>query len=221
VKHGSPTKAVPGWDVRALADDGTEMPRGSVGTLAIPLPLPPGSLLTLWNADARFEEAYFRDLADHYTTLDAGYVDDDGYIFVMGRTDDVINVAGHRLSTGALEEVVAAHPDVAECAVIGPADPIKGQIPVGLVVLKAGATKAHAEIQREVIALVRERIGPVAAFKTCAIVKRLPKTRSGKILRGTLRKLADGLPHTVPATIDDPATLDEIRSVLADLGLVK
>ena len=218
VKHGSPTKAVPGWDVRALAEDGKEVPRGTVGTLAIPLPLPPGALLTLWNADERFETAYFRDLADHYTTLDAGYIDDDGYVYVMGRTDDVINCAGHRLSTGALEEVLAAHPDVAECAVIGPADPIKGQIPVGLVVLKAGTTRAHADIGREVIALVRERIGPVASFKTCAVVKRLPKTRSGKILRGTLRKLADGLPHTVPATIDDPATLDEIRAVLADLG---
>jgi propionyl-CoA synthetase len=218
VKHGSPTKAVPGWDVRALADDGTEVPRGKVGTLAIPLPLPPGALLTLWNADDRFEEAYFRDLPDHYTTLDAGFIDDDGYVFVMGRTDDVINIAGHRLSTGALEEVVAAHPDVAECAVIGPADAVKGQIPVGLVVLKAGATRAHADIQRDVIALVRERIGPVAAFKTCAIVKRLPKTRSGKILRGTLRKLADGVPHVIPATIDDPATLDEIRRVLVDLG---
>ncbi len=221
VKHGSPTKAVPGWDVKTLTDDGAEVARGSVGTLAIPLPLPPGTLLGLWNADDRFVSSYFEALPGYYTTLDAGYVDDDGYVYVMGRTDDVINVAGHRLSTGSLEEVVAAHPDVAECAVIGPADAIKGQIPVGLLVLKAGVARPAEDIQREVVALVRERIGPIAAFKTCAIVKRLPKTRSGKILRGTLRKLADGLPHGIPATIDDPASLDEIRAVLVELGFVR
>ncbi len=218
VKHGSPTKAVPGWDVRVLGEDHAELPRGKIGTLAIPLPLPPGSLLTLWNADDRFVQSYFTDLPGHYTTLDAGYLDEDGYIFVMGRTDDVINVAGHRLSTGAIEEVLSSHPDVAECAVIGPADELKGQVPLGLVVLKAGVTRDPAVVAAEVVALVRERIGPVAAFKTCAVVERLPKTRSGKILRGTLRKIADHETYKLPATIDDPAALSEIQTVLKDLG---
>jgi propionyl-CoA synthetase len=221
VKHGSPTRLVPGWDVQVLGDDRAELPRSKVGTLAIRLPLPPGALLTLWNADERCEKSYFADFPGYYTTCDAGFIDEDGYVYVMGRTDDVINVAGHRLSTGAIEEVLASHPDVAECAVIGAADALKGQLPLALVVLKAGAARDDGEVAREVVALVRERIGPVAGLKTCAVVKRLPKTRSGKILRGTMRQIADGEARGVPATIDDPEALAEIEAVLGRLGYAR
>ncbi len=190
------------------------MPPGQTGTLAIRLPLPPACLPTLWNAEARFREAYLSTCPGFYDTSDAGMVDAEGYVRVMGRTDDIINVAGHRRSTGAMEEVVASHPDVAECAVVGAADALKGQVPLGLVVLKAGVTKGEVEIAKELAALVRERIGPVAAFKEARVVARLPKTRSGKILRATLRKLADGQDFAVPATIDDAAILDEIRGAI-------
>ncbi len=221
VKHGSPTKAVPGWDVRVLDAQGVEAKPGDIGAIVCRLPLPPGSLPTLWNADKRFVDAYLTAYPGYYQTGDAGYLDEDGYLYVMSRTDDIINVAGHRLSTGAMEEVLAAHPDVAECAVIGAADEIKGQVPLGLLVLKSGAASPPETIVREVVALVRERIGPVAAFKTATVVKRLPKTRSGKILRGTIQKIADGKEYKAPATIDDPAILDEIAEALRDLGYPK
>jgi propionyl-CoA synthetase len=221
VKHGSPARPVPGWDVQVLGEDQSPLPAGKVGTLALRLPLPPGSLLTLWNADQRYIDAYLTAFPGYYTTADAGFVDEDGYVYVMSRTDDVINVAGHRLSTGAIEEVLAAHPDVAECAVFGVADELKGQLPLGLLVLKAGVTRPPAEIAREVVALVRERIGAVAAFKLAVVVKRLPKTRSGKILRGTMQKIADRQEYKVPATIDDPAILDEIRDSLRELGYAR
>jgi propionyl-CoA synthetase len=214
VKPGSPTKPVPGWDLRALAEDGRERPPGEIGALVVKLPLPPGSSPTLWNADERFRETYLSEFPGYYQTADAGYIDEAGYVFVMARTDDIINVAGHRLSTGAMEEVLAAHPDVAECAVIGVADELKGQLPFGLLVLKAGVERPSDEIVAEVVQLVRERIGPVAAFKSAVIVERLPKTRSGKILRSTMRRIADGDEYTVPATIDDPAILDEIADAM-------
>ena len=183
--------------------------------------MPPGATPTLWQAEQRFFDAYLRAFPGYYQTGDAGYLDEDGYLYVMARTDDVINVAGHRLSTGAMEEVLAAHPDVAECAVIGAADALKGQLPVGFLVLKAGVNRPHGDIVREVVALVRDRIGPVAAFKTATVVKRLPKTRSGKILRGTMQKIADGQDYKVPATIDDPAILPEIGEALAELGYAR
>jgi propionyl-CoA synthetase len=186
------------------------VPRGTTGALALKLPMPPGSTPTLWNADERYRQTYLSVFPGHYQTGDAGYVDADGYVFVMGRTDDIINVAGHRLSTGAMEEVLASHPDVAECAVIGAADALKGQLPVGFLVLKAGAERPREEIVCEVVAMVRERIGPVAAFKAASVVERLPKTRSGKVLRATMRKIADGDPYKAPATIEDPAALAEI-----------
>jgi propionyl-CoA synthetase len=189
-----------------------------MGAIVIRLPLPPGCLPTLWNADDRYRQAYLARSPGHYLTGDAGYKDEDGYLFVMGRTDDVINVAGHRLSTGAMEEVLASHRDVAECAVIGVADQLTGELPLGLVVLKAGVDRPAAEIERELVAKVRDEIGPVAAFKLVAVVKRLPKTRSGKILRGTMKKIADSAEFKVPATIDDPAILDEVREQLRDLG---
>ena len=189
-----------------------------MGALVVKLPMPPGSTPTLWNADERFRETYLSAFPGYYQTADAGYVDEDGYVFVMARTDDIINVAGHRLSTGQMEEVLASHPDVAECAVIGVADELKGQLPVGFLVLKAGVERPHEEIVGEVARLVRDEIGPVAAFKTAAVVERLPKTRSGKILRGTMRRIADGQDYTVPATIDDPAILDEIAETLQLLG---
>jgi propionyl-CoA synthetase len=218
VKPGSPTKIVPGYDIRVLGEDNREMPAGQIGSIAVKLPMPPGSLPTLWNNDAGFERSYLTRHPGYYLTGDAGYKDEDDYIYIMSRVDDIINVAGHRLSTGAMEEVLAAHPDVAECAVMGVVDEIKGEVPVGLVVTKAGVARADAELCRELVELVRERIGPVAAFKTVAVVKRLPKTRSGKILRGTMKKIADGVEHTVPATIDDPAILDEISDSLKSLG---
>ncbi len=221
VKPGSPTKPVPGYDVRILDELGHEVPDGTVGAICIKLPLPPGSLPTLWQNDARFEQAYMSQYPGYYLTGDAGYRDEDGYLFVMGRTDDVINVAGHRLSTGQMEEVLAGHKDVAECAVIGVKDDLKGELPLGLVVLKAGVDRTAAEIQRELVARVRNEIGPVAAFKLVAVVKRLPKTRSGKILRGTMKKIADATPWTMPATIDDPAIIEEIKESLGELGYAR
>ncbi len=218
VKYGSATKAVPGYDVRVVDAEVNEMAPGETGAIVLKLPLPPGSLATLWQNDEGFKQSYLEEFPGHYKTADAGYIDEEGYIFVMSRTDDIINVAGHRLSTGGMEEVLSAHPDVAECAVIGVADPLKGQVPLGLVVLKAGVTRAEAEICRDLVGMVRGRIGPVAAFKTCAVVARLPKTRSGKILRGTMRSIADGEDYTPPATIDDPVILDEITGVLGEVG---
>ena len=221
VKPGSPTRAVPGFDVRVLGEDGRELPAGDIGAIVLRLPLPPGCLPTLWNDDAGYEGAYLSRYPGHYLTGDAGYRDADGYLYVMSRVDDIINVAGHRLSTGAMEEVLAYHPDVAECAVVGVADAIKGEIPIGFVVTKAGVTRGAAEIVPELVERVRDSIGPVAAFKTAALVPRLPKTRSGKILRGTVKKIAEGQPYKVPATIDDPTILDEITNVLAGLGYPK
>jgi propionyl-CoA synthetase len=221
VKHGSPTKAVPGWDVRVLDPEGRPAAAGAIGALVCKLPLPPGTLPTLWKADDRYCKSYLDRFPGYYETADAGMIDEAGYIYVMSRTDDIINVAGHRLSTGAMEEVLASHPDVAECAVIGVADSIKGQVPLGFLVLKAGVRRAPAEIEAETVKLVRERIGPVAAFKTAAVVKRLPKTRSGKILRGTMQKIADAEEYRVPATIDDPLILDEIRESLEGVGYAR
>jgi propionyl-CoA synthetase len=218
VKPGSPTKAVPGYDVRVLDDANRELPRGQVGSIAIRLPMPPGCLPTLWNNDAGFEKSYLTKHPGFYLTGDAGFQDDDGYLYIMSRVDDIINVAGHRLSTGAMEEVLAAHPDIAECAVVGVADDIKGEVPVGFVVTKAGVARSDADIVRELVDKVRDTIGPVAAFKTAAVVKRLPKTRSGKILRGTIKKIAEGADYTAPATIDDPAILTEITESLKTLG---
>jgi propionyl-CoA synthetase len=215
---GSPTRAAPGWDLRVLAPTGAEQPAGEIGALVVKLPMPPGSSPTLWNADERFRETYLTSFPGYYQTADAGYIDDQGYVFVMARTDDIINVAGHRLSTGAIEEVLASHRDVAECAVIGVADKLKGQSPLGLLVLKAGVERSHGDIAQEAIQLVRDRIGPVASFKTAVVVDRLPKTRSGKILRGTMRRIADGEEYGTPATIDDPAALDEIAEALRGIG---
>ncbi|MCB1855953.1 MAG: propionyl-CoA synthetase [Pseudomonadales bacterium] len=216
---GSPARPVPGYDVRVLDRDGSPVPAGEIGALVIKSPLPPGTFTTLWNAEDRYQKAYFSRFPGYYETGDAGYIDDNGYVFVMARTDDVINVAGHRLSTGAMEEVLADHPDVAECAVIGIADKLKGQLPLGLLVLNAGVDRQPGEVVAEAIQQVRDRIGPVAAFKHCAVVSRLPKTRSGKILRGTMRSIADGEAWKMPATIDDPAIMDEIMEVLGAMGL--
>jgi propionyl-CoA synthetase len=218
VKEGSPTKAVPGWDLRVLDEDMNEVKPGDIGALVVKLPLPPGTFPTLWNARERHHEAYLADYPGYYKTADAGFIDEDGYVFVMSRTDDIINVAGHRLSTGAMEEVLSAHPDVAECAVTGVADKLKGQVPLGFVVLNAGCDRSHEDITAEVIKMVREKIGPVAAFKQAVVVNRLPKTRSGKILRGTMQKIADVTPWKMPATIDDPVILDEITEVLQSIG---
>jgi len=218
VKPGSIARAAPGWDVSVLDGDGSNMPPGQVGAIVCKLPLPPGTLPGFWQADDRYKKAYLERFPGYYETGDAGYIDEDGYIYVMSRTDDIINVAGHRLSTGAIEEVLAAHPDVAECAVMGVADDIKGQLPVGLVVLKAGADRNSDDIVAEVISMVRERIGPVAVFKNAVVVGRLPKTRSGKILRGTMRKIADSEEYRVPATIEDPLVLDEVRDALRSIG---
>ena len=214
VKHGSPTVPMPGYQVEVVDEAAKPLPAGTMGSIVIKLPLPPGCLPTLWQQDERCKEAYFNEFPGYYKTSDAGYKDEDGYVFVMGRTDDIINVAGHRLSTGGMEEILASHPDVAECAVLGIKDAIKGEIPCGLIVLKAGVTRSPAEIEKEIVALVREKLGPVAAFKLAITVARLPKTRSGKILRGTIRKIADGDPWTVPATIEDPKVLDEIGAAL-------
>lgn len=221
VKPGSPTKAVPGWDVRVVDPQSNPVSRGEIGAIVVKLPLPPGSLPTLWQNDERYIESYLEEFPGYYKTADAGYIDEDDYIFVMTRTDDIINVAGHRLSTGAMEEVISEHPDVAECAVMGIHDELKGQVPVGLVVLNAGVTKDKQDIVNEVVRMVRDKIGPVAAFKTATVVKRLPKTRSGKVLRGTMRSMADQKEFKTPATIDDPAILDEIRKSLEEIGLGK
>ena len=219
VKYGSPAVPMPGYDVRVVDDSGAEVERGTLGNVVIKLPLPPGCLPTLWQAEQRFVDSYLGEFPGYYKTGDAGYIDDDNYLFIMARTDDIINVAGHRLSTGAMEEVLAEHPDVAECAVVGIHDEMKGQIPCGFVVLNAGASRDAAEIEREAVALMRERIGPVAAFKSVVTVSRLPKTRSGKILRATMQKIADHDDWAVPATIDDPAVLDEISAALRSKGI--
>jgi propionyl-CoA synthetase len=221
VKPGSPTKAVAGYDVRVLSEENQEMPAGQIGSIAIKLPMPPGCLPTLWNNDAGFEKSYLVKHPGFYLTGDAGYRDEDGYLYIMSRVDDIINVAGHRLSTGAMEEVLSGHPDIAECAVVGVADDIKGEVPVGFVVTKAGVSRADGDIARELIDRIRQQIGPVAAFKTALIVKRLPKTRSGKILRGTMKRIADSQEYTAPATIDDPAILDEITEALKGAGYAK
>ncbi|MEL3890299.1 propionyl-CoA synthetase [Ferrovibrio sp. MS7] len=222
VKHGSATCAVPGYDVQVLDDDGKQVPEpGTIGNIAIKLPLPPGCLPTLWNNDEGFKKSYLARFPGYYNTGDAGFIDEDGYIYIMSRTDDIINVAGHRLSTGGMEEVLSAHPDVAECAVVGVADQLKGQVPLGFVVLKSGTSKAEDQIVRELVGLVRDKIGPVAAFKQAVVVKRLPKTRSGKILRGTMQKLADAQEFRMPATIDDPVILTEIEQALQPIGYAK
>jgi propionyl-CoA synthetase len=221
IKYGSATKALPGWDVRALDISNNEVKRGDIGAISVKLPLPPGTLTTLWNADARFVKSYMMDYPGYYQTGDAGFIDDDGYVYIMARTDDIINVAGHRLSTGAMEEVLSSHKDVAECAVIGVADQLKGQVPLGFLVLKNGVDRDHAEITKEVVQLVRDEIGPVAAFKLAIVVDRLPKTRSGKILRGTMQKIADSETYKLPATIDDPAILSEISEALQGIGYAK
>jgi propionyl-CoA synthetase len=212
---------MPGYDIHVVDEAGKQVGPNTTGAIVVKLPLPPGCLPTLWENEAGFRESYLTEFPGYYKTADAGFLDEDGYLYVMSRTDDIINVAGHRLSTGGMEEVLAEHPDVAECAVIGIADAMKGQVPVGFLVLNAGVDRASSEIEAEAVQMIRERIGPVAAFKKAMVVKRLPKTRSGKVLRGTMRKIADGAEWATPATIDDPAILDEITAVLADAGLVK
>jgi len=212
---------MPGYDVAVLASDGRPTAPGTLGAIAVKLPLPPGCLPTLWNADERFRQGYLSRFPGYYETADAGYRDEDGYLFVMARTDDIINVAGHRLSTGAMEEVLASHPDVAECAVLGIKDTIKGQVPLGLVVLKAGVARDCGAIESECVQRVREVIGAVAALRTVITIKRLPKTRSGKILRGTMRRMADCEPWKLPATIDDPAILDEISEAMMARGIIR
>jgi propionyl-CoA synthetase len=218
VKYGSPTKAVPGYDVRVVDEDANEVPAGQSGAIVIKLPLPPGCLPTLWNNDEGYVSSYLEAFPGYYVTADAGYRDEDGYLFIMSRTDDIINVAGHRLSTGGMEEILSSHRDVAECAVIGVADALKGHVPVGLVVLNAGVNRPHEEIAAEIVRLVRDKLGPVASFKTAHVVPRLPKTRSGKILRGTMRKIADNEDYNMPATIEDPSALDDIKAVLGGGG---
>ncbi|KPG02195.1 propionate--CoA ligase [Rhodopseudomonas sp. AAP120] len=218
VKHGSPTVPMPGYKLEVVDEGAKPVAPGAMGSIVIKLPLPPGNLPTLWQQDERCKESYFADFPGYYKTSDAGYLDEDGYVFVMGRTDDIINVAGHRLSTGGMEEILASHPDVAECAVLGINDTIKGEVPCGLIVLKSGVTRDHAEIEKEIVKLVRDKLGPVAAFKLAITVPRLPKTRSGKILRGTIKKIADGDAWTMPATIEDPTALDDISSALKSHG---
>ncbi|MBY6055662.1 propionate-CoA ligase PrpE [Leisingera daeponensis] len=220
-KLGSPAVPMPGYEVDILDEGGNPVAAGELGAIAVKLPLPPGTLPTLWNAEERFRKSYLTTFPGYYETGDAGMKDEDGYLYIMARTDDVINVAGHRLSTGGMEEVLAGHPDVAECAVIGVADSLKGQMPVGFLCLNAGADRDNAEVVSEVVKLVREKIGPVAAFKLAVVVDRLPKTRSGKILRGTMVNIADGTPWKMPATIDDPAILDEITAALQTIGYAK
>ncbi|MCF6444015.1 propionyl-CoA synthetase [Nereida sp. MMG025] len=221
VKLGSPTVPMPGYDVQILDDGGHPVPAGTLGAIAVKLPLPPGTLPTLWNAEERYLNSYLNAFPGYYETGDAGMIDEDGYLYIMARTDDVINVAGHRLSTGAMEEVLAGHKDVAECAVIGVSDALKGQMPLGFLCLNAGVTRDHSEIIKEVVTRVRDQIGPVAAFKLAVVVDRLPKTRSGKILRGVMVKIADGQDFKMPATIDDPAILDEVKTALQTLGYAK
>ncbi|MFL5034540.1 MAG: propionyl-CoA synthetase, partial [Microvirga sp.] len=219
VKHGSPTVPMPGYELHVLDEGGKPVPANTMGTIAMKLPLPPGCFPTLWQDDVRFRDSYLTVFPGYCNTSDAGFLDDDGYVYVMGRTDDIINVAGHRLSTGGMEEVLASHPAVAECAVIGVKDALKGEVPCGFVVLKSGVATAPDVVERELVGLVREKIGPVAAFKLAITVGRLPKTRSGKILRGTMKKIADGDPWSMPATIDDPAILDEIAAALKGKGV--
>ena len=219
VKYGSPTVPMPGYEIDILDEANNKLPAGETGAISVKMPLPPGCLPTLWNDHERFRSSYLTEFPGYYETSDAGYLDEDGYLYVMARTDDIINVAGHRLSTGGMEEAVLSHPDVAECAVIGVADAMKGQIPAGFIVVNSGVTRDMAEIEREVVAVVREKIGPVAAFKVVMTVDRLPKTRSGKILRGTMRNIADGEDFKMPATIDDPAILDEITDALKARGI--
>ena len=220
-KYGSACKPVPGYDVRILKSDGKETKPNEMGDVVVKLPLPPGTFPTLWNADQRYKETYMSKYPGYYQTYDAGHIDEDGYVWIMSRTDDIINVAGHRLSTGAMEEVLAEHKDVAECAVLGIADKLKGQLPIGLLTLKAGVTTKHEDISKECVQMIREKVGPVAAFKTAIVIKRLPKTRSGKILRGTVRKIADGEEYKMPATIDDPAILNEIKEDLKKHNILK
>ena len=221
IKHGSPSVPMPGYDVQILDENHKPVEAGKMGAICVKLPLPPACLPTLWGNDERFRKSYLVDFPGYYMTADAGYMDADGYLYIMARTDDIINVAGHRLSTGGMEEVLASHPDVAECAVIGVADQLKGQVPCGFIVLKAGVDRNHGEIEKEIVGLVRQKIGPVAAFKLAMTVGRLPKTRSGKILRGTMRAIADGDDYKMPATIDDPAILDEISDALKERGYGK
>ena len=215
-KYGSACKAVPGYDVKIIKSDQTLAKPNEMGDIVVKLPLPPGTFPTLWNADQRYKENYMSNYEGFYQTYDAGHIDEDGYIWIMSRTDDIINVAGHRLSTGAIEEVLSEHQSVAECAVLGIADKLKGQLPIGLIVLKAGVAKDDETITKECVQMVRDKIGPVAAFKVAIIIKRLPKTRSGKILRGTIRKIADNVEYKMPPTIDDPAILEEIKQDLID-----
>jgi propionyl-CoA synthetase len=218
VKCGSPTKAVPGWNLQVVGEDGQPAPPGQIGALVVRLPLPPGALPTLWRNDEGFIASYMTDYPGYYKTADAGFIDHQGYVYVMSRTDDIINVAGHRLSTGAMEEVLSDHPDVAEAAVLGVADTLKGQVPVGFLVLNSGVKRKEIEIIKESVQMIRDRIGPVAAFRKATIVQRLPKTRSGKILRGTIQKMADARNYRIPATIDDPAILPEIETALNKMG---
>ena len=221
IKVGSPSVAMPGYDVQVLDEGGNQMPAGELGAIAIKLPLPPGTLPTLWNAEERFKKSYLTTFDGYYETGDAGMLDEDGYLYIMSRTDDVINVAGHRLSTGAMEEVIANHPDVAECAVIGVSDALKGQLPVGFLCLTTGVNRPYDEVIAECVKMMREQIGPVAAFKLAVVVQRLPKTRSGKILRATMVKIADSQDFKMPATIEDPAILDEIKVALQTIGYAK
>ena len=221
VKPGSPTKPAPGWDVRVFDDAGHEVKPGTIGAIVVKLPMPPAALPTLWNRDDLFKEKYMTEFPGYYATADAGMIDEDGYLYIMSRTDDIINVAGHRLSTGGMEEVLANHPDVAECAVVGVEDQLKGQLPVGFLVLKAGVSKPHEQVVAETVKMVRDKIGAVAAFKQAVVVERLPKTRSGKILRGTMQKIADNQEYKMPATIDDPAILGEIDDALQTIGYSK
>jgi len=210
---------MPGYDIQVLDEGGKELPRGTLGAICVKLPLPPACLPTLWNADERFRKSYLSHFPGYYETADAGYMDEDGYLYIMARTDDIINVAGHRLSTGGMEEVLASHPDVAECAVVGIADNLKGQIPIGFVVLKSGVNKQPGDVEAECVKLVRDKIGAVAALRHVMAVGRLPKTRSGKILRGTVRSIADGADWKMPATIDDPKILDELTAAMKARGV--
>jgi len=219
VKPGSPTMPVPGYDIHVIGDDGTEAGPGEIGNIVIRLPLPPGTLPTLWHNDEGFKKSYLNRFPGYYLTGDAGYRDADGYFYVMSRVDDIINVAGHRLSTGGIEEVLSGHPDVAECAVIGAADALKGEVPLGFVVVKAGVNRRHEDIAAELVDRVRTTIGAFTCFKTALVVKALPKTRSGKILRGTMKRIADGLDYTMPATIEDPSVLADVGEQLRSSGL--
>jgi propionyl-CoA synthetase len=219
VKHGSPTVAMPGYEIHVLDEGGHELKPRQLGSICVKLPLPPSCLPTLWNNDERFRKSYLAHFPGYYETADAGYMDEDGYLYIMARTDDIINVAGHRLSTGAIEEVLAGHPNVAECAVIGIADELKGHVPVGFVVLKAGIARDPAAIEKECVHAIRDQIGAIASCRTVMVVPRLPKTRSGKILRGTMRKIADREEWKMPATIDDPAILGEITDALTAKGI--